>query len=279
MLIFLLVAPGIYFWSQPIDGQSCNKRNLKTMMSFAYTKWGNIGWIGPSLSIVACVVTSLLFHYDDTTKTHCDVTNPLPSISAAVGNNLPERWFFRYGILFMSGQRLLDGTIQYNWFQRLLPVSFGLQWLNGMMLIFHWVENVALFTIAFVSSTEYYPIHEKAFITWTLFQQMKMISYMILLNKITKHPFGGVAEKRSFQWRFFLWATNAFLLFIAGIVFVVHSQRCVPYLYAFYAFLEYSIVGTNVMYNCCVLLDWPQEMFLVISSHNDLSEVEEKILV
>lgn len=63
--------------------------------------FGHVGWMGPTISIVLCVLTSIYYHFDDTTRTHCDVPNPLPSISAAVGNNLP-------GEVFISVNNLLS---------------------------------------------------------------------------------------------------------------------------------------------------------------------------
>jgi len=227
--------------------------------------YGNVGWFGPTASLVLCIFTSIVYHFDDTTKTHCDVPNPLPSISAAVGNNLPERWIFRYGILLMSYQRIMDGFIQYNWLQRhLLPIK-SYQILNTMLLVFHWIENLSLFTIAFVSSTEYYPLHEKSFILWAVFQQLKMISVIYLGGKIINHPGGPMWERRSWIIRVGLWMFNSVCLLIAGVIFYVHMSSCIPYIYAFYALLEYVIVGSNIIFNLCVLMDWP-DVYVTFSS-------------
>lgn len=277
LCIFLgVVIPFFYSLRQPLDTISSSQKNSKYLVWFNYIvrpinpfandgNFAHVGWAGPSISMFLCVFTSIYYHFDDTTKTHCDVSNPLPSISAAVGNNLPERWFFRYGILLMSHQRLLDGSIHFQWLQRhLLPLK-QYQILNHMMYWFHWFENICLFTIAFVSSTEYYPLHEKAFILWAVFQQFKMMIQIYLGGKLINHPGGPMWERRSWVVRVSLWIFNTVCLIIAGVVFYVHMTSCIPYLYAFYALLEYIIVGSNILFNCCILMDWP-DLYIVVST-------------
>jgi len=177
----------------------------------------------------------------------------------------------------MAAQRIIDACMLWVWFQKLLPQNFNLQWLNGMMAVFCVFENISLFTLCFVSSTEYYPIHEKGFITWAIYQQMKMIINIYLLGKITKHPFHGtLRERRSWVYRITLWGVNTICVVMAGVVFVVHSSTCVPYLYAFYALLEYLIVATNILFNCCVLLDYPDEVFCVFTSIFPTTPIDEE---
>jgi hypothetical protein len=263
-IVLGVLIPFIYNVRQSVDTKS-KSSNSKTVVSFPYitrpittilSSCAHIGWIGPALSITMCVITSIVFHYEDTTKTHCDVPNPLPSISAAVGNNLPERWFFRFGVVVMAYQRFFDGAIHYSFLQRHLIPNKTNQTLNGMLYTFHQIENLSLFMIAIVSSTEYYPLHEKSFIMWAIFQEFKMLISLYLGKKIKVFKGGDIEwESKSYKIKISLWIFNGLCLLMAGGVFVIHNSTCVAYLYALYALLEYLIVISNILFNSAILRD------------------------
>jgi hypothetical protein len=263
-IVLGVLIPLLYTLRMPFDSKS-KSSNSKSLLSFQYigrpitsilNSCAHIGWIGPTVSISLCVITSIIYHYEDTTTTHCDVPNPLPSISAAVGNNLPERWYFRFGVVIMAYQRFFDGAIHYAFLQRHLIQNKTNQTLNGMLYWFHQIENMSLFMIGIVSSTEYYPLHEKSFIMWAIFQEFKMLAALYLGKQIKIYK-GGDAEweNRSYRVKVSLWLFNGFCLILAGAVFVFHNTYCVAYLYALYAFLEYVIVFSNILFNSAILRD------------------------
>lgn len=48
----------------------------------------------PFVALVICVAISVLFHFEESTSTHCNVSNALPSVSASV-SLAPERYIWR----------------------------------------------------------------------------------------------------------------------------------------------------------------------------------------
>jgi hypothetical protein len=264
LFVFFVLLPSIYLWKKEPDYMTPQEKKSKALASLSYSFWRHIGWFGPSVSIFACVVTSLILHFDNVTTTHCPGPNPLPSISAAVGNNIPERWFFRFGILIMSGQRMVDGIITYTWYKRYLPNTHWFSWLNQVAMLFHYLENFALFAIAMISSIEYYPAHEKAFMSWAFLQQARMVITMYMFKNVSAHPFAGYWELRSWRLKWIPWLINTLALVASGIVFVLHNLYCWPYLYAAYGFFEYVVVGSNIVYACSVACDWPDGLYLKI---------------
>lgn len=54
----------------------------------------------PFLALIICVGLSFFLHFDSSTRTHCNVSNWLPSLSASIAGNTPERyiWPFLIGI-------------------------------------------------------------------------------------------------------------------------------------------------------------------------------------
>lgn len=59
----------------------------------------------PLFALFACIAISVTLHLDEATRTHCGVSNWLPSISAAVASFPPERYIWRLLIALHSAPR------------------------------------------------------------------------------------------------------------------------------------------------------------------------------
>lgn len=85
------------------------------------------------------------------------VPNIVPSISAVIGGNTPERYIWRLGMALFSFPRILDAFLYHNFFSG-SPGSGrqGSSLLNGLVWLLHIGQYLSLFTLSYVSSTEYY---------------------------------------------------------------------------------------------------------------------------
>lgn len=60
----------------------------------------------PFTALMLCLILSLMLHWDEATRTHCGVSNWLPSVSAAVASYAPERYIWRLFIGIHGAPRI-----------------------------------------------------------------------------------------------------------------------------------------------------------------------------
>lgn len=61
----------------------------------------------PAVAVFLCLVLSILLHWKEATQTHCNVSNWLPSVSAAVASYSPERYIWRFLIGLHTTPRII----------------------------------------------------------------------------------------------------------------------------------------------------------------------------
>lgn len=60
----------------------------------------------PFLALTICIGLSLIFRFDASTRTHCNVSNWLPSLSASIASNTSERYIWQLFIGIHGAPRL-----------------------------------------------------------------------------------------------------------------------------------------------------------------------------
>lgn len=226
----VVVLPGLYFhYSSQRQRPPVVKEAVDAFVPIPYHIMGPImGALSIIIAITACLVWTKLYHFDSETSFHqgCNVANPLPSISYAIGSNYPERWFFLLAIITMSHQRLSDCFIIFNWFQRYLSdQAHDKHWWNSMLFVVHVVENLSLFAIAFFSAVEFPFLHEKSFHVWAVFQQARMLMQLYLLKNVT-YPKGVEFHKRSIDRRQKVWLVNLLCIALGFVLMQIDIMNC-----------------------------------------------------
>ena len=61
----------------------------------------------PILGLAFCVIWSIIFDFEESTKTHCDVSNFTPSISSAIGSFMPQKYVWQVVISHLMVPRFL----------------------------------------------------------------------------------------------------------------------------------------------------------------------------
>ncbi|XP_067009853.1 post-GPI attachment to proteins factor 2 [Anabrus simplex] len=233
---------------------------------FGKLAWGTVSL--PLLSFIFCIIWSILFHFERSTYTHCEVSNFLPSVSAAIGVHSPQRYVWRIAIAIHAGPRLLVARIYYRYYEGVLY-----KWIHFMAKIACWlnvVENLALIGLTFISSAENYAVHEKCFITFMITSELYMMLTCYLLRSMRRTPPDNI-EARSLRVKYKLLIINVISFALAAYFFLRHNWHCEPYVYSVFALCEYVVVLTNMAFHMTAFWDFHGRELIVSPSRVQFS--------
>lgn len=223
----------------------------------------------PLFSFIFCIIWSLAFNFVESTSTHCQVFNLLPSISAAIGGFVPQKYVWRIGIGVHAAPRFLVAAMYRNYYKKLLIDEPLWSILATLTSAIQMLENSCLIGLTYISSSENYPAHEKCFITFVI----SALTFMILscsLPRIAARKSLTAQEFQSLQLKSLLALINVMASLSAVFFFIKHNKFCQPGLYTMFALSEYTVVLTNMGFHLTSCWDF-QDLYLTIggsiSSH------------
>ncbi|XP_076274653.1 post-GPI attachment to proteins factor 2-like [Rhynchophorus ferrugineus] len=218
----------------------------------------------PLLAFIFCISYSVIFNFESATYTHCQVYNFLPSISAAIGSFSPQREIWQAAISLQALPRIFVAMEYLNHHQTVLKRDNF--WLGYLACVLNIVENIALLTLSFFTSSKFYGIHEKAFITFILVSEIYMFLICILQKKYNK------IKRHSLKWKKRCLLTNLIFIIIAGYLFMRHNSFCEPYVYSMFAASEYIVVLSNMAFHSTAYLDFQHKDFVIYKHGFALTE-------
>jgi len=230
-------------------------------------------------AFLTCVVLAVSLHFEESTKTHCNVSNFLPSISSAIGGT-PERYIWRFCIGLHCFPRLMSAFVYKNFYLRspLRPLEtlgegrcFYVM-MCSLIGVLQLGENLALLLLSFVSSTENNEFHGSSFITFVLFSQLYIIITLYMFRYSGRQRASSQGHK-SYQTKQALFVINICALLASVYFFVRHIRYCEPGVYTIFAFFEYVVVLSNIGFHATVAIDMSERvLFFTAASTVGLKE-------
>ncbi|KAL4608524.1 hypothetical protein GN956_G24504 [Arapaima gigas] len=215
----------------------------------------------PLIGFVICIFTSLFFHFEDSTETHCKVRNYLPSISSSISRT-PECYIWRFCIGLHSAPRFLLAAAYFS-FYRDRFAKRCLEWLLACIaLLFTLAENLGLLLLTYVSSTETYHLHRNGFIAFISCSFVHMLITCRLWMVIRRYSLIP-EEATSSCLKNRLFGLNVIFCLFAAYFFRRHNKYCEPGVYTLFALCEYLVVLSNMAFNVTAYWDFRNKELMV----------------
>ncbi|XP_055943632.1 post-GPI attachment to proteins factor 2-like [Argiope bruennichi] len=219
----------------------------------------------PLLAFFFCVSWSLLANFEESTKTHCNVPNYLPSISTAVGAFNPQKYVWRIGIAFHCTPRFLVTLMYYNYFRNNLLSESKWQSVVRILFYFQISEILSLVGLSYISSSEDFDTHKKLFVTFLITAIVSM-SLVYTLIKFGVKNMQSRLERKSVHLKLVLLNVNCFAFVLSMYFYMRHNWYCEPGMYTLFAFAEYIVVLSNIGYHLTSMWDFSNQFIIVATA-------------
>ena len=190
----------------------------------------------PPASLVFCILASLIYDFDKSVWTHCEMPELLPSISSVIGGNFHIlKFIWTFSVAITTLPRMMFCKLQ----QSNLSEKYGsyrgiIKW-NFYLNV---TELLSLLTLSLVPSSEIFNLHATAFSIFILtsLTSMTLVTYYI-------------KDARNREFKNNIVIISWCCVFLATYFYYRHSSQCEPFIYSAFAVCEYIVVGCNMVWH------------------------------
>jgi len=202
----------------------------------------------PCFAFLFCIIYSFFHHYDLVTRTHCNVWNVAPSISASIGNFPPQKYVWKVCIALHSAPRLLICQMYHMHMQKVLRKDGFVQQLALFTCTLNVAEVFSLLLLSVVPSVEDFTLHKLCFGSFLFFSAFFIASSFYLFSCHRISP-GSQLDRQSLHYKKILLLTNFSSILISMYCYWRHNTYCEPGMYSIFSIFEYTVVLSNMAYH------------------------------
>ena len=203
--------------------------------------------------------------FQNSTYTHCEVDNFAPSISAAIGSFIPQKYIWQACIALHLAPRFLFACLLNQHLYQRLKITQIVKKLLSTSLVLQIVENLALLSLTIVSSQENFPIHSWAFGTFGAASTVYMV-IVVYLVKRCGYRHENRFEKIGTEWKVWLLKGTVIAGGLMCLFYWWHNTYCDPYIYSFFGICEYLLVLFNIAFHGTAYYDFYFSEIIVTKS-------------
>jgi len=236
----------------PVKGRAHNAHNDSVPLPLLFRlKFRQIAIVTVSLPFFAflfCIAYSFMHHYDWVTRTHCDVWNVAPSISASIGHFTPQKYIWKLCIAVHSAPRLLICQMYHTFMYRNISRQPFVQQAVLVCCSCNVAEVFSLLLLSIVPSIEDFGLHKLSFASFLFFSAAYIASSYVLLKRYRTTKM-NMWERKSMKYKKIILSTNFSSIVLAMYFYWRHNAYCEPGMYSVFSVLEYTVVLTNMGYH------------------------------
>jgi len=194
------------------------------------------------------ILYSLAFHFKKTTRTHCNVPNYLPSLSAAFSHS-PQITVWRAVIFLHTPLRFLIGLAYYRLYK---TVFRQCRWRICIFLLS--LENTSLLLLSFISSRHHHTAHRNAFTLFLISSELYVIFSLFLWKSREAH----FTSLQKYSYRVKMYAALVHILSAVSATYFYHrhTSHCEPLMYTWFCLSEYVVVFSNIVFHFTAYYDF-----------------------
>ena len=244
------------------SSSSLSSSSNTTSTTITHQPWNLFMLWGGTLPLICLFINltiSLCYHfrginYTRGCRTRNQVFNIIPSISACLGDYMPQAGIWRICVMLYVWQRIFAGYIQY--FHYGQATKWQSPKLTLIRTIVHITEQLALIGLSSISSMNHLMFHEISFGVFCASSCLNMvltdrlIRLWIVQSTLTTNELQPLhVAKRAHNWRFYTSVFNFTCLGLAVYYFLLSEQnKCIDYQYSKFALFEWLYVISNIIY-------------------------------
>lgn len=202
----------------------------------------------PCFAFFFCIIYSFFEHHEWTTRTHCNVWNIAPSISASIGNFAPQKYVWKTCIALHSAPRLLICQMYHT---HMSNIMHRVSWVQQMTLLSCTVsvaEVFSLLLLSIVPSIEDFALHKLAFGSFLFFSALYVATSYYLFSTC-RNSAPTQTDKVSLIHKRRLLLINFSSILAAMYCYWRHNTYCEPGMYSIFSLFEYTVVLSNMAYH------------------------------